>query len=143
MYHKRADEQGTFKLRWFNYFIPLTVFESLPFFFIPILRNFAMNESRTGPRKHIAPFETTHTPKKTASISSSGKCLDKTSKISINWPIVTFLMGIPSAAIISLPWIPIHRKTVLIAFIYLVMRSIAVTAGQLNLVFMRTKKSVY
>ncbi|KAJ5279303.1 Acyl-CoA desaturase [Penicillium angulare] len=48
---------------------------------------------------------------------------------SINWPIATFLIVIPLAAITSLLWVPIIQNTVYFMLIYIIIRGMSITAG--------------
>ena len=48
----------------------------------------------------------------------------------INWVITTFLVGVPLAAIISLLWVPIQRKTLAFACFYAPFRALTVTTGE-------------
>lgn len=49
----------------------------------------------------------------------------------INWVITMFLVGVPLAAIVSLLWVPIQRKTLAFACFYAPFRALTVTTGEI------------
>lgn len=61
----------------------------------------------------------------------NSRASDTTKPRSLNWPIVLFLIGIPVGAILSLLWVPVYKKTILMMPAWMVFRTLAITSGQL------------
>lgn len=62
---------------------------------------------------------------------SSDRKSSRVNRLSLNWPIAIFLIVVPLGAMISLLWLPIRKETVWFAFLYMIIRGMVITAGQL------------
>jgi hypothetical protein len=52
------------------------------------------------------------------------------SGLSLEWPLVSFVIGVPLLASINLIWVPIYKHTVLLMVIYAFLRGLCITAGK-------------
>ncbi|KAJ5939278.1 Acyl-CoA desaturase [Penicillium verhagenii] len=61
-------------------------------------------------------------------LTSSG-LQESTKPRSLNWPIVFFLIGLPVGVILSLLWVPIYTETLLMVPLWMIGRTLSITAG--------------
>lgn len=50
--------------------------------------------------------------------------------LSLEWPLVIFVLGVPIVALVSLFWVPVYRQTIILMVLYGFLRGLSVTTGK-------------